>query len=452
MQKKQSISCKRGQEDGFEITLNNCNFDIQGSRLKFQNQPQIKAKCRTMLLEHNLLQTDGKGYKLSISDTNIKILSFKSCKISNVESIQLDFRGDVVQFIKCSIDGVITYLGQKTKFSNSEKGEILIEKDKTIVTTGVSILFIGSCEIICGPKQSISVVFLTGRNRFTIKDGECNSIKFYSSLVTIVGEGEFLIGELTIKGYLNISSLKGFDGSVVNVNSSTIKLKFLKIEKKIIFSGGILLLVFENVDLSESIVEFNKNTAVDFSEFSSIATEWLPERIKYRGYSPGMSIRKMKECNVNMLPAQEFYCEMKTHFSNRGNKILAAGFYAVEMKAHLANLRINKSWWDQDRFISVIAFVTSNYGQNWLRPLIWYICVGLEVTLLFLWFGVPNGNYDNMLFIAGIFSPLSYSFEHVTEVLYISNFTVILWMIWKIVSGYLLYQIIIGTRKFVRNI
>jgi len=80
--------------------------------------------------------------------------------------------------------------------------------------------------------------------------------------------------------------------------------------------------------------------------------------------------------------ARDIYRQFKHTFDSRNDFIIGNDFYSIEMKAHekyLKSQNWNKNNW-QEKLVFIIHKWASNFGQSWIRPLIWIIISALTFT------------------------------------------------------------------------
>jgi hypothetical protein len=152
---------------------------------------------------------------------------------------------------------------------------------------------------------------------------------------------------------------------------------------------------------------------------------------------------------------------MKTFFTNKGDSINAGKFYSAEMTSYLdlvsggKKINLILKFWNWNLLFSKI---TSNFGQSWTWPLFFYILGSLLVYLIFSHlnnFDVSwNQFFNNNLYIK-ILSPIeiikaSYDELMVSCVKY-STLIQGLWLLWKILAAYLIFQTISAFRQYNRK-
>jgi len=145
--------------------------------------------------------------------------------------------------------------------------------------------------------------------------------------------------------------------------------------------------VCDTCDFSKTELKFLGTSSVhlDKDSFRSIATVWNPNTITYRGFCPDSS--KDTTHRANIPAARQFFCEMKTYFSGKGDSITAGDFHAAEMVAHRRYLQLQKnpSYSDRvDRCILFASHYSSNFGQSLFRALVSYGLLGFLFSIILL--------------------------------------------------------------------
>ena len=142
---------------------------------------------------------------------------------------------------------------------------------------------------------------------------------------------------------------------------------------------------------------------------------------------------------------QETYRIIKNEFIKAGNHIEANKYHACELQR-----RKEKSQWnDPNRWSLCLHGVSSNYGQNWLLPIFWIFMAGIIFTIINNLYTYPM--YKEEL-IENIFKYMSLFNLKVDELFGNTGFlNYFLFMLHKIVLGYLYYQVFIAFRKDTRK-
>lgn len=290
--------------------------------------------------------------------------------------------------------------------------------------------------------------------------GACHSISVESN---ISFDDNFFAEEVKIGRSIELTGVKsekggmlGFFGVIDNIDALTIQL--ISQLNVLIIKEGIYGLNVINTNFFNTTIYVNGNSAINLGEgkFTSISSSWNPLKIHYRGFYPDMKEEQYIKDDINPLSAQEFFCEMKTKFTKKGDNILASEFYSAEMKAYRAYLKkIHER--GKDRIILFFSYHSSNFGQDWLLALKWYLGIGFFVAWTLFCFGAPSCHFEFVKLLANIYSPLSIDLDKAVSGLRFSEwwlwqlFVWVFWMLWKITAGYLIYQIIGSTRRFIRK-
>ncbi|GAX87745.1 conserved hypothetical protein [Lebetimonas natsushimae] len=169
------------------------------------------------------------------------------------------------------------------------------------------------------------------------------------------------------KNYLNKNNfpidknfIKNLKSNISIVNSHLNKMKFINCD----FSNA------KNIHIEDS----------DLTEVKFINTEW--GKISEKRICPALFEEKPKK-------ARETYRQLKYALDNQKDHINANEFFSLEMKAYGKSLKWN-NW--QDKIIFTINKWTSDFGQNWIKPLIWIFISTLTITYLSLF-----KNWQNLL-------------------------------------------------------
>ncbi len=275
------------------------------------------------------------------------------------------------------------------------------------------------------------------------------------------------------------AELRGIKRKGISSNSNCFHLHNSRIDSLTIAKNNIALCIID-VDLSQSTIYigdkerfedtmYQGSISIEDSKFKGVI--WETDNIIFNGFSPRDSYQKHNLQYTALLRAREFYGEMRRHYADRGDGVVAAQFYATEMKAHRAYLlkRYPKFFsWESlnNRLFSEISYWTSDFGQKWLNALMWYLSLG--ILFLSLTIVVKYGKIDldfartNWLEAFSEFASLLVRYYTPTNVLVDKIFeidysirgtiTILIWIVWKIISAYLIFQMYIASRKYVRKL
>jgi uncharacterized protein YjbI with pentapeptide repeats len=124
---------------------------------------------------------------------------------------------------------------------------------------------------------------------------------------------------------------------------------------------------FINCDFSNA-----KNIHIEGSELTEVKfinTEW--GKFSEKRICPDLFEKEPKK-------ARETYRQLKYSLDNQKDHINANEFFSLEMKAYGKSLKWN-NW--QDKIVFTINKWTSDFGQSWIRPLIWIIILTSLMSL-----------------------------------------------------------------------
>jgi hypothetical protein len=82
-----------------------------------------------------------------------------------------------------------------------------------------------------------------------------------------------------------------------------------------------------------------------------------------------------------VVDAESSYRSLRTVFADHKNRELEGLFYALEKRCH----RLSLPWWSLHRAAWAVYDFASEYGQNYLRPLLWLAATQLMFGLFYAW-------------------------------------------------------------------
>lgn len=170
------------------------------------------------------------------------------------------------------------------------------------------------------------------------------------------------------------------------------------------------------------------------------------------------SIKNGRKISTNEnIAIREAYRQLKISMSNHSDKIQENRFYAQELVFYNKTLNWGKPWEDTfwDKVVLYWSKLFSNYGQSFIRPLIWLL---LGHLIMF-----------NLAILLQGFKPLYFSLSNASEeafreafekyFLYINplrkleitlpGYLIILDLLIRIWSSYMIYNIIRASRRFI---
>ncbi len=175
--------------------------------------------------------------------------------------------------------------------------------------------------------------------------------------------------------YIEIINLKTEKLILDNINNTTENFIFwdCTIEETLEIRNSLLnKMKFVNLDLSKAQNIYIEGS--DVAEVKFVNTNWgeISER------------RICKELfEKNPGKAREVYRQLKLALDNQKDYINANRFYSLEMKAYekvLGNKSCIKAF--QDKLVFKIHKSASDFGQSWIRPLVWIILISISFALI----------------------------------------------------------------------
>lgn len=158
-----------------------------------------------------------------------------------------------------------------------------------------------------------------------------------------------------------------------------------------------------------------------------------------------------KEIQIANTSSRETYRVIKATFDKEGNSLEANKYFALEMKAYERELKENGGT-KSERFLLWVNRVTSDYGQNFIRPIL--ILVFFNLFLAFNVFLYKNANSEvfNSRFLSwisdflNIFAGLILPFKE-----FLIKGHDFLTLIITIINGVLIYQTIVALKRKTRR-
>jgi hypothetical protein len=154
---------------------------------------------------------------------------------------------------------------------------------------------------------------------------------------------------------------------------------------------------------------------------------------------------------------KEAYRQLKISMSKHSDKIQEHKFYSEELNFHNKTLSWGKPWENQfwDKMILLWSKIFSDYGQSFIKPLIWLLFGHYILFLIALLF-----NGFNPLHIS-ICEPTAAGFQEAFEKFFIyinplrrletsfSGYLIFLDLLMRIWSSYMIYNLIRASRRFI---
>ena len=151
---------------------------------------------------------------------------------------------------------------------------------------------------------------------------------------------------------------------------------------------------------------------------------------------------------------RDTFRQLKHVNEKQGNIIEANKFYSAEMKAYKEELKNNKNKFNrQDRFIFWLNEKVSNFSQSWLKPFGWFLLLGFIAFLLSNIHKISTYiNNTSCISITTFWNALNLYFVYLNPFnTNAGNWNPIVWLIFKGLSVFIIYQFIISLRRQTRR-
>jgi len=223
-----------------------------------------------------------------------------------------------------------------------------------------------------------------------------------------------------------------------------------------------------NLEIKNSILNNMKFINCDFSEAEGIEIENSSlTRVEFINVDWG----KITEKRIYSDPkkpekARDVYRQIKLALDNQKDYINANAFYALEMRAYEKVLK-QKSWKShfQEKLVFIIHKISSNFGQSWIKPLLWIVFFTILMSLYFhreeIDFSLifKNGTLNYSLIFYSIISAIENFFKTLNVFRIFRNvndFTDLplyytLNSLYTILIAFLTYQVIVAIRRRVKR-
>ena len=357
-------------------------------------------------------------------DGECKIVNIIQGTVVNEEAVNISinkcvFKFDVkienLWFRKCSIDD--------TSFEKSLKlNDCLIEK--------IDILNTECSNIISIKESDISKKFILSNDESDKDKKKINKFVFENNKFCKKSDIYFKHVELGFLSFKNISNY-----------SEYINFFDTKIIKE---------LEFNNINLS--------NTEFHNCDFEKIEEKIEIENVSFISNSGFTIFNGVKWGDIaktyNPSTDRDTFRQLKYVNEKQGNIIEANKFYSAEMEAYKKELKDEKSKHNrQDRVVFWLNEKVSNFSQSWLKPFGWFFMLGFIAFI--------SSNISKILYYLGDTSKItSATFlntsYHFFKYLNPFNTTAgdwnpIIWLIFKALSVFIIYQFIISLRRQTRR-
>lgn len=486
---KPEIHAERGMDGKISIRISHCTVSFQGSSLEVLGEPQFIGISRKELsppfgsLQYNAINIADDAYCSRVT--------LSECDIQNSHpNKDIDFRATSLSFEKCkAVDGDnhISFVWGSSQNMRVDwdvdglaDGSLKIDRERSLVIAkNISIgwRFPDGNQLRVVIKDAAGATFsIPFGSDFHIKKGKVKSIEYTHQNISIHLRNESSIETLeakTCQWKFNRVQSRSDECSIVLADSGHESiLSYLNHDGSIEINTRIEKFVCDTCDFSKIELEFlgTSSLDLDMNSFKSIATVWNPNTITYRGFCPADPKGATHRANISA--ARQFFCEMKTYFSGKGDSITAGDFHAAEMVAHRRYLQLQKnpSCSDRvDRFILSVSRHSSNFGQSLFRAIVSYGLLGFLFSIILLclmgdtcarcfadWH--VSRSFDCSffgVFLLNVWSPLNFK---LTDIIPSglgpspnSFWAMFVWMMWKIIGSFLIFQIIASSRRFIRK-
>ncbi len=464
----------------------NCKLTFNGSELNISN-----VNIRFIGLSHNEfygffgMSHVGSKINLAKGDSSFSI-TIQNCDIENThQGLDLDFRGKSLCLRNCTnpvgaVSDTFSFVWTKntTKhtISGLKDGWFILDSDGLIIAQNVSVYFSDKNINVDTTKNYKAEWLVQSVGSIRVVSGEIKLLEMSGSPCTIEVEKGSSVSQLNMQHMGVFYGIQSNSDSCkierTGTHASDLKLYSLNHIKAIDIYQRIESFLCDTCDFSETRIRFSENASLLFKQLESTATLWNPNWITYRGFCPS----RFKETKkINGIPAaRQFFCEMKTFFSNKGDSITAGEFHAAEMIAQRRYLQISRKEKGKglvgylslytDLFVMFLSHHSSTFGQNLFRAISSYLLLGFIFSLLFFCLGnlCPYcyqgeyfwSNFDCSffgLFFLHVLSPLNLKLDDIGLRLISSWWLTFFWMLWKIIGSFLIFQIIASSRRFIRK-
>lgn len=407
--KKIDIVCKEAQFDSFA---------------KFNNE--IKEVCKDIeqLNSTHFVSFLFEKCKIKFWNENINLdshINFIECEIKvNVQDVNLDeiyllFRN----FRNCKFKNLSLLSNIKTVHIDLHQASIdLMQLVKIeILDNGINKIEIKNSHI-----KRIMIKEAIFKRDFTIYETTIDSIRIenvdfesLSEFNEVTFQSEFDFKEITYKG------LTLFDRCIFNTK---VEFEYIIFEKFTSFRG----------------TTFNKGLNLDFTS--------AEKEINFFG------IKGLKNNKSIENTSQETYRIIKYNFEKIGNKIEANKYHSLELNQKRRELEKNKWNNKKDYLVFKLHSWSSEHSTNWSLTLLWIFAVGF-LTVFSLHLDIVKDlffhpNHFKIEYIGKIFSQF-FKFIYIGNMDEILKNNSFIFLLNKVLLGYLYYQFLISVRKDTRR-
>ncbi len=325
---------------------------------------------------------------LMVVQSNFRQINVEQCEIKKIELSKLEVVDSVL--IECEKNDSITLEQIKTdtvvirnksefgclQLDTLETDFILLEnqtiKKKLEIRNVKQLSCSGNFENV----QIISNNFESIDLSYVYEDG--NEIKTYITDLHVISDnikGALLFNGVEIQN-LKFTSVLSQSG-VVQINNAEIEnTSFLDSTFKNIYWNNVSFkqkLEIENSDLSA--LKYANIDWIPITKFSCIELQY--DQLLYSEEEKKEVIDNIKDLRNE----REVYRQLKSAATSMQNHIDAMEFYRLEMRLYWKDIRFTKSTPWQNRVLVFIDRFVSDFGQNWLSPLLWMFSIHFVLFL-----------------------------------------------------------------------
>jgi len=378
-------------------------------------------------------------------------ISFENCEFEGKASFHAcSFQSDVY-FTNCIFKREL-YIGElkskyKISFLDSTIEETAVFCENTIYRLELNLKY--AKKIIFDGRSSIGYIQIGGKDRnkygtihlnigpdlerFEINHTEIDDLYFgYSTLDAELILANSYLEKVKIENFRNAGSLKFLncqsrkskDSSILINQSNLGKAEFFNVTNSVLFEC-----IFINC---------------------SWAKRNLISRVEH--FSPALGVPEETTDEVLAENLKDVFKQVKTSFARQGDYVQEQFFHGLEMNAYYKSLSFKGAFWT--KIILRLSFWTSDYGQSFIRPLLLIIVVNSFIFFgMFLLHATEYSSYDlrnlsnyfnTAASVLNFMNPLHKIKDNLTGLPFVLDTT------GRIISSYLIYNMIRSTRRFVK--
>lgn len=404
------------------------------------------------------------GVHLSVRNVKTSVFNLNNCKAQTISieraegfatfsenQIEKDIHLLNVKYYHCDIKNQLKKI--KTLRINSEELEyVKVSSRNTIEECRISAVLeadiqgdFDQLEISSENFNSISVSSLSivDSNTLELKKAQINTLVVTSSKIS----GNLEINQISTKsleffdvyspnGIVKISELDAQDASFVRCVIKDFYWTQISFKERPEIIGGDLSTVrLANVDWPAGHLlkdSFLKERLFPFERFFRKIFK-RPDRFSQAGLS-------------ELKYERDAYRQLKVASFASQNTIEALKFYRNEMKLYWKEVRITgkEKWYD--KILLFMGRWSSNFGQNWLLPILW---ISISSTSLYFLIKKPTIECDWDAFGSGVLEVLYYA-NPARKLPTVASATAGIDVLFRIINAYFIYHLIRATRKFAK--